>query len=105
MPSALRSLDEGRELFVKAQQTIRAVVASITRRHQLTSAQTDGLASDAAMKLVADDYLILRKFRGRASLESYLAVVVTRTAMPIAEFSRLGVLDAPALEPSRWHSR
>lgn len=84
MPGALRSLDEGRELFVNAQETVKAVVASITRRYQLTSDQTDGLASDITMKLRADDYLILRRFKGRASLETYLAVVITRAVLPIA---------------------
>lgn len=95
MPGALRSLDEGRELFVNAQETVKAVVASITRRYQLTSDQIDGLASDITTKLREDDYLILRRFKGRANLETYLAVVVMRAVRPIAGTSSAARPDSP----------
>jgi RNA polymerase sigma factor (sigma-70 family) len=89
----LRTPQDARELFLNEQETIRAVVTWIARRHRLSPDQADDLASQVAMKLFEDDYLVLRKFAGRASLYTYLAVVVNRI-----------VLDQRIAARGRWRA-
>jgi RNA polymerase sigma factor (sigma-70 family) len=58
--------------------TIERVIDFVARRHHLRGADAADFASHVKMKLVEDDYAILRKFQGRSSLRTYLVVVVQR---------------------------
>lgn len=51
--------------------------ASLCRRHGLTGDDADDFVSWTHLRLVEDDYAILRKFRGESSLPTYLTVVIT----------------------------
>jgi RNA polymerase sigma factor for flagellar operon FliA len=42
--------------------------------------EADDFASHPKLKLIEDDYAILRKFQGRSSLRTYLTVVIERRA-------------------------
>ncbi|HST59648.1 MAG TPA: sigma-70 family RNA polymerase sigma factor [Longimicrobium sp.] len=53
------------------------VAASVCRRHGLDPDESDEFAGWARMRLVEDDYAVLRKFRGESAITTYLTVVVT----------------------------
>ena len=53
------------------------VAASVCRRHGLDPDERDEFAGWARMRLVEDDYAVLRKFRGESAITTYLTVVVT----------------------------
>ena len=53
------------------------VAASVCRRHGLDPDESDEFAGWVRMRLVEDDYAVLRKFRGESAVTTYLTVVVT----------------------------
>jgi RNA polymerase sigma factor for flagellar operon FliA len=57
---------------------VDSVVRTIARRHRLSSDEADELASSIKLKLVENDYEVLRKFEGRSQLRTYLITVVQR---------------------------
>jgi RNA polymerase sigma factor (sigma-70 family) len=65
---------EGR--FLDNLELIEALIASTCRRHNLYGADADDFASTVKLKLIEDDYGILRKFSGRSSLKTFLATVI-----------------------------
>lgn len=66
------------QLFLGQLQSIRAALQSIGRRYHLTPEQAEELSSDVHLKIIEDDYAVLRKFQWRSSLQTYLTVVVNR---------------------------
>jgi RNA polymerase sigma factor for flagellar operon FliA len=67
-----------RELLLANLGLVRELVRYLARRHHLTAEQTDELESFVRLRLVEDDYGILRQFRQRSTLRTYLGVVVQR---------------------------
>ncbi|HET6764428.1 MAG TPA: sigma-70 family RNA polymerase sigma factor [Longimicrobiaceae bacterium] len=63
-------------LFVQHLPVIDRIVASLCRRHGVAGDDADDFGSWARMRLVEDDYGILRKFRGESALATYLVVVL-----------------------------
>jgi RNA polymerase sigma factor (sigma-70 family) len=57
---------------------LQRVVQGVARRHRLRPDEADDIFGDVQLKLVENDYQILRQFQQRASLRTYLTVVVTR---------------------------
>ena len=57
---------------------IDRVVRFIARRHHLSADEAGELASSVRLKLIEDDYDVLRKFEGRSSLQTYLTAVINR---------------------------
>jgi RNA polymerase sigma factor (sigma-70 family) len=57
---------------------VDSVVRTIARKHGLTADESDELASSVKLKLVENDYDVLRKFEGRSQLRTYLITVVDR---------------------------
>ena len=64
------------DLFQSQLPLIEGVIRFIVRRHGLAAAEADDFASHARLKLIDDDYRILRQFRERSSLRTYLSTVV-----------------------------
>jgi RNA polymerase sigma factor (sigma-70 family) len=64
-------------LLTKNLGWVDRVAASVCRRHGLDPDESDEFAGWARMKLVEDDYAVLRKFRGESAITTYLTVVVT----------------------------
>jgi RNA polymerase sigma factor (sigma-70 family) len=54
------------------------VVRYVARRHRLSADEADELASVVRLKLVENDYDVLRKFENRCSLRTYLTAVIQR---------------------------
>jgi RNA polymerase sigma factor (sigma-70 family) len=57
---------------------IDSVVSFIARRHHLTPDEADDLGSAIRLKLVDNDYFVLRKFEARSNLRTYLTTVIQR---------------------------
>jgi RNA polymerase sigma factor (sigma-70 family) len=96
------------QLFISNLSLIERIVASIGRRYRLGPADLADLASIVNLKLIENDYAVLRQHEGRSALSTYLFVVVQRCYYayrdqeggrwrPSAEASRMGE-TAVALE-------
>jgi RNA polymerase sigma factor (sigma-70 family) len=57
---------------------VDSVVRTIARRHGLSADEAAELGSSINLKLVENDYEVLRKFEGRSQLRTYLITVVQR---------------------------
>ena len=65
-------------ILVSELATIERIVGFVAARHHLRSADAADFASHVTMKLVENDHAILRKFKRRSSLRTYLNVVIQR---------------------------
>lgn len=57
---------------------VDSVVRTIGRRHRLSADEQEELAASVRLKLVENDYEVVRKFEGRSQLRTYLITVVQR---------------------------
>jgi RNA polymerase sigma factor for flagellar operon FliA len=57
---------------------IDRVTAFVCRTFGLIGADAEDFASEVRIKLIDDDYAVLRKFEQKASLSTYLAIVIKR---------------------------
>jgi RNA polymerase sigma factor (sigma-70 family) len=55
---------------------IRQAAAALCRRYGMSGTEGEDFASWATLRLIDDDYAVLRKFRGESALRTYLVVVV-----------------------------
>jgi RNA polymerase sigma factor (sigma-70 family) len=68
----------GEDLFLSQLAVIERVISFVSSRHHLPGAEADDFGSHVKLKLIEDDYAVLRKFEGRSSLRTYLTIVVQR---------------------------
>ena len=91
------------DLYSTHADTIESVIKAVCRRHRLTRDRADDLASRIHLKLIENDYAVLRQFQGRSSIRTYLVTVVERVLLdwrtgewgkwrPCQEARRLGDL-------------
>jgi RNA polymerase sigma factor for flagellar operon FliA len=78
MPGAQVPAPTGEALFLSQLAVIERVISFVSSRHHLPGVEADDFASHVKLKLIEDDYAILRKFQGRSSLRTYLTVVIQR---------------------------
>ena len=64
--------------FLDHLPVIDQVVQSIGRRHRLPADAIEELQSAVHLKIIDNDYEVLRKFEGRSSIRTYLTSVVQR---------------------------
>jgi len=57
---------------------IDGVTAFVSRKYGLSGADAEDFASAAKLKLIEDNYAVLRKFEHKCSLRTYLTTVVSR---------------------------
>ena len=74
---AINSVDYER-LFVSLLPTIDKVVAQVCRRNHLREAEAEDFASEVKLHIIERDYEVLRRFRRRSAISTYLTVVVQR---------------------------
>lgn len=67
-----------RQLFLDNLGLIDQVVRFVGRRHHLSAPEQDDFRGLVYLKLVDNDYAILRKFEGRSSLSTFLTTVIAR---------------------------
>lgn len=75
-PTATRL--DAEDLYLRHRETIDAAIGAVCRKFRLSSSDGDDFAGDFRLRLVREDYAVLRRFRGESSLRTYLLVVVTR---------------------------
>ncbi len=96
-------VSDGETFFVETLPLIDAVIRFVCRRQHCSPDEAEEFASIARLRLIEDDYAVLRKFGGRCKLSTYLAVVLGRMFLdfrrqnwgvwrPSAEARRLGPL-------------
>ena len=64
--------------FLEQLEVIEDAVRFIARRYHLRPAELEELSADVRVKIIDNDYEVLRKFQGRSTLKSYLITVVHR---------------------------
>lgn len=77
-PTKLAPRVEYERQFLEALGLIAQIVRFIGRRHHLAEEELEELSSSVRLKLIDNDYEVLRRFEGRSSLKTYLTAVVTR---------------------------
>ncbi|HVR38356.1 MAG TPA: sigma-70 family RNA polymerase sigma factor [Thermoanaerobaculia bacterium] len=82
-----------RDLFTANLGLIDRIIAIVCRRANLFGADAEDFASETKLALIDDDYAILRKHEGRASLETFLTVVIRRL-----------LADSRTRAKGRWHA-
>lgn len=65
-------------LFLDHLSVIDQVVQFVGRRHHLDADAIDELQSAIRLKIIENDYEVLRKFEGRSSMRTYLTAIVQR---------------------------
>lgn len=89
------------QLFLAHRPHIDKVVTHLCRRHHFRKEECEDFRSHVHLKLIEDDYAVLRKFQGRSSLKTYLTTVIQNLMLdyqnhlwgkwrPSAEAQRLG---------------
>jgi RNA polymerase sigma factor for flagellar operon FliA len=68
-------------LYLSQRPLIEEVIGFVCRRRSLRGEHAEDFAGHVRLKLVESDYDVLRKFQGRSSLKTYLAVVIERLAL------------------------
>jgi len=68
-------------LYVQCQPHVDRAVGRIARRFRLGSAEAEDLAGVVRLKLLKNDYEALRRYQGRSSLHTYIAVIAERVLM------------------------
>ena len=69
------------ELFLANLSLIERIVTFVARRGRMETAEGEELASTVKLKLIEDDYAVLRQFEGRSTLSTYLTIVIQRIAL------------------------
>src|SRR5262249_19321138 len=77
-PNRTSSRERWERLFLAELPTIQRLIASVARRHQLSPVDADDFAAEVHLRLISDDYAVLRKFRSRCTLRTFLTVVIQR---------------------------
>jgi RNA polymerase sigma factor for flagellar operon FliA len=101
LPEAAAGTPEMEQRLLAHLPEIDRIVAFVCRRNGLEKAEADDFRSLVHLKLIENDYEVLRRFRGQSTLRTYLTVVVQRRFLdhrisewgkwrPSAEARRLG---------------
>jgi RNA polymerase sigma factor for flagellar operon FliA len=66
------------QLFLENLPLIEKLASLISRRHHASVEEAEDFSSELKLKLLENDYAVLRKFKGDSLLGTYLTTVVTR---------------------------
>ncbi len=69
------------QVFLANLPTIESLVQMVARQQRMTWAEAEEFASIVRLRLIENDYAIIRKFRGGSTLRTYLTVVIARQAL------------------------
>lgn len=89
------------ETYLQNLRTIERIAAFVARRHHLETSEAEEFVQEVRVRLLYDDYAVIRKFEGRSSFSTYLTTVIGRLFTqwrveqwgkwrPSAEAKRLG---------------
>jgi RNA polymerase sigma factor (sigma-70 family) len=71
-------MPDARELLLANLALVDRVVAWVCRRRGLSPDETEEFGGVVRLKLVEDDYAVIRKFEGRSSFSTFITVVIQR---------------------------
>jgi RNA polymerase sigma factor (sigma-70 family) len=74
----LASPSNAEATFLRLRPTIERIVAFVARRHHASPEEAEDFGSLVSEKLIENDYLVIRKFQGRSTIETYLTTVILR---------------------------
>lgn len=86
-------MSEPSELLVQNLPLIEQIIAAICRRNGMDADATEEFAAEVKLRLVKDDYAVIRAFQGRSSFATFIAAVVRRL-----------LLDYRNHEWGKWHA-
>lgn len=66
------------QLFLSNLPAIDGIARSAARRRRLSPDEADDFRSIVRMRLIEDDYAVIREFRGASSFKTFLTVVIAR---------------------------
>jgi RNA polymerase sigma factor (sigma-70 family) len=66
-----------RQWYVEQLDVINRIAESLCRRNGVRGADAEDFAADVRLKLLQDDYAVLRKYRGASSTTTFLTVVIS----------------------------
>ncbi len=66
------------EIFIENVEQINNAIRSLCRRHGIFGSDQDDLVSVIRLRLVEDDYHVIRQFRQQSKLSTYLHTVISR---------------------------
>lgn len=69
---------EPRDFLLENLPLIQQVVSAVCRRRGMDREETEEFAAEVRLRLVRDDYAVIRRFAGRSSFKTYMTSVVTR---------------------------
>lgn len=64
--------------FLELLPTVRSIVAFLARRYCLSTFDLEDFSSEVYLKLIEDDYAVLRRFRHTSSMKTYLSITIAR---------------------------
>ena len=67
--------DECETVLLQQLEWARRAMQALCRRHRMTAADVDDFISWALLRMIENEYHVLRQFRGDSSLRTYLTVV------------------------------
>ena len=76
MPATGSAVESPRALFERHLERIEDVLTWVSRRFAMSADEAEEFRSWAHLKLIEDDYRVLRAFSGRSSIATYLTTVV-----------------------------
>ena len=82
---------ECEQLFLTHLTMIHRLIGAIARQHRLSADDAEEFAGVAQLRLISDDYAVLRKFRGASTLRTFLTIVIERM-----------MLDYKAAQWGKW---
>ena len=77
MPNTQRG-ETGETIFLSALPLIERTIGFVCTRNRLPTSERDDFESWAKLRLIENDYGVLRAYQGRSSLQTYLTVVIRR---------------------------
>lgn len=72
-----RSVPDPRHWYVEQLDVINRISQSLCRRNGIRDADAEDFGADVRLKLLQDDYAVLRKYRGASSPTTFLTVVIS----------------------------
>lgn len=83
---------EPRDVLQANLRLIEGIVDRVCRRSRIYGADADDFASIVKLRLVENDYAVLRQYQGRSTLNTYLTIVIERW-----------LADETIRDRGRWH--
>jgi DNA-directed RNA polymerase specialized sigma24 family protein len=69
------------DMFLRNLSAIDGIARAAARRRRLTPDETEEFRSIVRLRLIEDDYAIIREFRGSSSFRTFLTVVIARQCL------------------------